>query len=149
MNAKKIERIALGVAALLLVASAAGAVVLKGRGQLSAAGNGLAVLEFRGQGTFAGFGLAIVEEQAIVSTRGEGQITPLAGGRVLLEGFGRVSVRSLDERTRVEIAGARLRLRAQGAGVAILNGVGHFMTDDFDDVWSEDKIVHFEEGDGE
>ena len=79
-------------------------------------------------------------------TDGEGRVTPLPGGRVLLEGFGRVSVRSLDERTRVEIAGARLR---RGAGVAILKGVGHFMTDDLDDVWSEDKILHFEEGDAE
>ncbi len=116
MNAKKIGRIALGVAALLLVASAAGAVVLEGRGQLSAAGNGLAVLQFRGEGTFAGFGLAIVEQRAIVSTSGEGHITPLPRGRALLEGFGHVSIRSFEERTRVEIAGARLRLRAGGDG---------------------------------
>ncbi len=149
MNAKKIGRIALGVAALLLVASAAGAVVLEGRGQLSAAGNGLDVLQFRGEGSFAGFGLAIVEQRAIVSTSGEGHITPLPRGRALLEGFGRVSIRSFDERTRVEIAGARLRLRARGAGAVILKGVGHFMTDDLDGVWSDDKILHFEEGDGD
>jgi hypothetical protein len=92
LNAKKIGRIALGVAALLLVASAARAVVLERRGQLSAAGNGLDVLQFRGEGSFAGFGLAIVEQRAIVSTSGEGHITPLPRGRALLEGFGRVSI---------------------------------------------------------
>ena len=62
MHAKKIGGIALAMTALLLVASAAGAVVLKGRGLLTATGNGVAVLDFRGQGSFAGFGLAVVEE---------------------------------------------------------------------------------------
>ncbi|MBW2361119.1 MAG: hypothetical protein JRG84_09480 [Deltaproteobacteria bacterium] len=149
MNTKKIGVIALAVAALMLVASAAGAVALRGRGQLTAAGSGLVVLDFRGQRTFAGFGLAIVEENAILRTAGEGRMRPLPDGRVLLEGFGRVTLRSPDERTRVEIAGARLRLRARGAGVAVLKGVGHFMADDVDGVWAEDRVLEFEEGDGE
>ena len=146
MTAKKIGGIALAVAALLLVASSAGAVVIKGVGELRAAGNGAGVLEFRGQGTFVGVGLAVVEHDALVSVRGNGNATPLPGGRVLLEGFGRITVRSLDNRTRVEIAGAHLRLRVRGAGIAILKGVGHVSTDDLDESWTDERIFEFEEG---
>jgi hypothetical protein len=80
---------------------------------------------------------------------GQGHVTPLPGGRLLLEGFGRVRLRSLDERTRVEIAGARLRIRVRGAGIAILKGVGHVMTDDLDQEWNSDQILEFEEGEGD
>ena len=54
MNAKKIGAIALAAAALVRVAGAAEAVILKGKGELGAAGNGFAVLDFRGGATLAG-----------------------------------------------------------------------------------------------
>lgn len=144
MNAKKIGRIALAAAVLFLVAGAAHAVIVKGRGELTAAGSGLAVLDFRGGAALAGIGMAIVEEDALVDTQGEGRITPIDDGRLLLEGFGRIVVRSLGERTRVEIAGAKLRLRVRGVGRAFLKGVGHYMTDDLDGAWNSNQIVEFE-----
>jgi hypothetical protein len=144
MNAKKIRGIALVAAVLLLAASAAQAVILKGRGELTAAGSGLAVLDFRGGAALAGIGVAIVEEDALVETQGQGRITPIDDGRLLLEGFGRIVVRSFDERTRVEVAGAKLRLRARGVGRAFLKGVGHYMTDDLDGAWNVEQVVEFE-----
>lgn len=144
MKAMKIRGIALVAAVLLLAAGAAHAVILKGRGELTAAGSGLAVLDFRGGAALAGIGMAIVEEDALVDTQGEGRITPIDDGRLLLEGFGRIVVRSLDERTRVEIAGAKLRLRARGVGRALLKGVGHYMTDDLDGAWNAEQVVEFE-----
>ncbi len=129
---------------LALVAGTAQAVVVKGRGDLAAAGNGVAVLVLRGGVNAAGVGLAVVEEEDIAELDGHGRITRLGGGRVLLEGFGRIVVRSPDDRTRVEVAGAHLRLRARGVGVAFLKGVGHFMTDDVDGAWDADTEVEFE-----
>jgi hypothetical protein len=146
MNAKKIGGITLVAAALVLVTSAAQAVVVKGRGELTAAGNGFAVLDFRGGATLAGVGIAIVEEDALVDTHGEGRVTPIDNGRLLLEGFGRIVVRSLEERTRVEVAGSKLRLRARGVGRALLKGVGHYMTDDLDGTWNHDQILEFDGG---
>lgn len=132
------------VVLLALVAGVAQAVVIRGVGQLSAAGNGLAVIELRGGLVARGIGLAIVEEEALAHVEGHGRITPIDDGRLLLEGFGRMVVRSPDERTRVEIAGARLRLRARGVGVAFLKGVGHFMTDDVDGRWEPESEVEFD-----
>lgn len=145
MTRSRIAAVALLTVAWLAAAGVAGAVVIKGKGQLTAAGNGVAVLVFRGGANLAGVGLAVVEEDAIAGLDGHGRITPIGNGRVLLEGFGRIEIRSPDQRTRVEIAGAKLRLRARGVGVAYLKGVGHFMTDDHADAWSEDATVEFEE----
>ena len=144
MNVKKIGGIALAAAVLFVVASAAHAVIVKGRGELTAAGSGLAVLDFRGGAPLAGIGVAIVEEDALVETQGHGRITPIDDGRLLLEGFGRIVVRSLEKRTRVEIAGAKLRLRARGVGRAFLKGVGHYMTDDLDGVWRSEQVLEFD-----
>ena len=140
------------LAATLLILAAgfvseAGAEVVAGRGELRAAGNGLAVLVFRGQATVRGIGLAVVEREDIVETHGHGRITPLGGGRVLLEGFGRVTVRSLRDRTRLEAAGARMRLHAKGVGVAYLQGVGVYTTDDLEGAWGPDAGVAFESDD--
>ena len=129
---------------LALMAGTAQAVVVKGRGELAAAGNGVAVIVLRGGVNVAGVGLAVVEEEDIAELEGHGRITPLGDGRVLLEGFGRIEVRSPDDRTRVEAAGAHLRLRARGVGVAFLKGVGHFMTDDVDGPWDADTEVEFD-----
>jgi hypothetical protein len=145
MRRLKIGAAALLAVSLLAVAGVASAVVVKGRGELTAAGNGAAVLVFRGGANLGGIGLAVVEEDAIAGLDGHGRITPLGDGRVLLEGFGRIEIRSPDERTRVEIAGARLRIRARGVGVAWLKGVGHYMTDDRSDSWSDDLQLEFEE----
>jgi hypothetical protein len=137
--------IAGALAGVLLLAGAAGAVVLKGRGELIASGNGLAVLELRGKASVRGLGLVIVDEHAVVDAQGHGRSTRLGDGRVLFEGFGVVSVRSLRQRTRVEAAGAKLRLRAQGSGVALLKGTGHFLTDDVDGRWGAGVTVEFQE----
>ena len=145
MKWKRSGGIALLIAALLLATSAAHSVVVKGRGELTAAGNGVAVLVFRGGANLAGGGLAVVDEDALVDVQGHGRITPLGDGRLLLEGFGRIEIRSPDERTRVEIAGAKLRLRVRGVGVAFLKGVGHYMTHDVDGAWAEDLSLEFEE----
>jgi len=145
MRSLRIGAAALVALLLVAVAGSAGAVVIKGRGELTAAGNGVAVLVFRGGANLAGVGLAVVEEDAIAGLDGHGRITRLDDGRVLLEGFGRIEIRSPDQRTRVEIAGAKLRLRARGVGVAYLKGVGTFMTDDLADAWTEDLGVEFEE----
>ena len=127
------------VAAVALAASAS-AVVIKTRGALSAAGNGLAVLELRGVVTLRGAGLLVAERDAVVDAEGAGRVTPLDDRRVLFAGFGKVTVRSLDDRTRVEAAGAKLRLRARGVGVAVLKGVGHYMTDDQAGRWGGQRI---------
>jgi hypothetical protein len=147
----KIRKIAWGTAALGAVALAAGvahAVVVKGRGELLARGNGVAVLQLRGAITAHGFGLAVVEEDALVQTKGDGRVTPLGDGRLLLEGFGGIVVRSPDEPTRLEVAGAALRLRARGVGIARLRGSGVYATDDGDGRWGSDRVVELEEGDG-
>lgn len=130
--------------ALALLAGSAHAVVVKGRGVLTAAGNGVAVIVLRGVVHVAGVGLAVVEEEDLAEVDGDGRITPLGDGRVLLEGFGRIAVRSPDDRTRVEVAGAKLRLRARGVGVAHLKGVGNFMTDDADGSWEPEPEVEFD-----
>ena len=137
---------ALGAAAL--AAGVAQAVVVKGRGELLARGNGVAVLDLRGFASAGGIGLAVVEEDALVETTGQGRVTPLGDGRLLLEGFGAIAVRSPDEPTRLEVAGARLHLRARGVGIARLRGTGVYSTDDGDGRWGPDLAVELEEGDG-
>ncbi len=136
--------IAVMVAAAMLVASTASAVVIKGRGELRAAGNGLAVVELRGQASIGGAGLVIVDDFAIVETDGIGRETEIGGGRVLFEGFGRVTVRSLDRPTRIEAGGAKVRLAARGVGRAFLKGCGVFHTDDVDGPWAPDNEVEFD-----
>jgi len=135
-------------AALLFLCTAlpprAEAEVVAGRGELHAAGNGLAVLVFRGRATVRGLGLAVAEREAVIRTHGEGRIMPLGDGRVLLEGFGRITVRSLRDRTRLEAAGANLRLHARGVGVAYLKGTGLYHTDDRDGAWEPDAAVAFD-----
>jgi hypothetical protein len=146
----KIRSIAWVTAALGAAGLAAGvahAVVVKGRGELLARGNGVAVLQLRGAISANGFGLAVVEADALVETQGEGRVTPLGDGRLLLEGFGGIVVRSPDEPTRLEIAGAGLRLRARGVGIARLRGTGAYSTDDVDGRWGPDHVVELEEGD--
>ena len=138
---------AAALGAACLAAGVAHAVVVKGRGELLARGSGIAVLALRGGVTASGIGTAIVEEQRIVEISGEGRVTPLGDGRVLLEGFGRVAVRSLEEPTRVELAGTRLRIRARGAGVAHLRGVGQYTTDDAEGRWAPDLVLEVEESD--
>jgi hypothetical protein len=133
--------------AAALSASEAPAEIVAGRGELRAAGNGLAALVFRGQATVRGVGLLVAEAEAIADTRGVGRITPLGDGRVLLEGFGRVTVRSLRERTRLEVAGARLRLRAHGVGVAVLQGTGVYHTEDRTGRWGPERGVAFDSSD--
>ena len=145
MKWKRTGGIALLIAAVLLAASAAHAVVLQGRGELTAAGNGVAVLVFRGGANLGGIGIAVVEEDALADVQGHGRITPLGDGRLLLEGFGRIEIRSPDRPTRVEIAGAKLRLRARGVGRAFLKGVGHFMTDHLDGRWGPDMELELAE----
>ncbi len=132
--------------AACLAAGAAHAVLVKGRGELLARGSGFAVLELRGGVAASGIGLAVVEEEKIVETSGEGRLTPLGDGRVLLEGFGQVVVRSPDEPTRLELAGARLRIRARGAGFAYLRGVGQYTTEDGEGRWAPDLAIELEEG---
>jgi len=138
----------LATAALLVAVLASGfdarAEEVSGRGELHAAGNGFAVLVFRGQATVRGRGLLVAERDDILETRGEGRATPLGDGRVLLEGFGRVTVRSLRDRTRVEAAGARLRIWARGIGVAHLAGAGIYTTDDLEGSWGPEVSVEFE-----
>ncbi len=146
MGPKRITGIALVVATLLLVAGAAQAVVVKGKGTLRAAGSGFAVLDFRGVASVVGAGLAVVEEDDVLRLDGHGRITPLDDGRILLEGFGRIVIRSVDDRTRVEVAGAGIRLRAKGVGRAFLKGHGRYSTDDLDDDWRDDDVIEFEEG---
>jgi len=150
---RRVRRVsgALAVIAALAVAGGlavpAGAEVVAGRGELHAAGNGLAVLVFRGQASVRGIGLAVVEREDVLETEGEGRITPLGDGRVLLEGFGRITVRSLRDRTRLEAAGAHLRLHARGVGIAYLKGTGLFRTDDAEGVegaWEPDAAIAFE-----
>jgi hypothetical protein len=138
--------IAASVGAACLAAGVAHAVVVKGRGELLARGSGFAVLELRGGVAASGIGLAVVEEERIVETSGEGRLTPLGDGRVLLEGFGGFAVRSLEEPTRVEVAGARLRIRARGVGIARLVGAGHYTTDDAEGRWAPDLEVELEAG---
>ena len=140
---------ALGTAAL--ATGVAHAVVVKGRGELLARGNGVAVLELRGAVSASGIGLAVVDEDALVETTGEGRVTPLGDGRLLLEGFGGLVLRSPDEPTRLELAGARLRLRARGVGVARLHGTGSYSTDDSDGRWGAELSIELDpgqEGDG-
>jgi hypothetical protein len=132
------------VAAAALAAGVAHAVVVRGRGELQARGSGFAVLALRGGVAASGIGLAVVEEAKMVELSGQGRVTPLGDGRVLLEGFGSVAVRSLDEPTRVELAGARLRLRARGAGVITLRGVGHYTTEDGSGYWGRDLSIELE-----
>jgi len=134
---------ALAVAAVA-APPAAGAEVVAGRGELHAAGDGFAVLVLRGQATVRGVGLAVVEREDVLETEGRGRITPLGDGRVLLEGFGRITVRSLRDRTRLEAAGANLRLHARGVGVAYLKGTGLYHTDDRDGAWEPDAAVAFD-----
>ncbi len=134
---------ALGTTAL--AAGAAHAVLVKAKGELLARGNGAVALELRGAVSANGVGLAIVEEDALVETRGDGRVTPLGQGRLLLEGFGGIVVRSPDGPTRIELAGARLRLRARGVGVAHLRGVGLYSTDDSEGRWSPDVSLELEE----
>jgi len=138
----------LAAVALLLAAMATGfearAEEVVGRGELHAAGNGFAVLVFRGQATVRGRGLLVAQRDDLLETRGEGRATPLGDGRVLLEGFGRVTVRSFRDRTRIEAAGARLRIWARGIGVAHLAGAGIYTTDDLEGSWGPDVRVEFE-----
>jgi hypothetical protein len=139
---RRVGWIGAAFAAAGLGAGAAHAVIVKGRGELQARGSGFAVLELRGGATASGIGLAVVEEAKIVERTGQGTVTPLGDGRVLLEGFGSIAVRSPDDRTRIELAGARLRLRARGAGVAFLRGVGHYTTEDgAEGYWGRDLAV--------
>ena len=132
--------------AACLAAGVAHAVIVKGRGELLARGSGSAVLELRGGAAASGVGLAVVEEEKIVEMSGDGRVTPLGDGRVLLEGFGRLAVRSLDEPTRLELAGAKLRIRARGAGVARLRGVGQYTTEDGEGRWAPDLAIELEAG---
>jgi hypothetical protein len=149
-SARPSGRIATAALAAALVvlsipfAPPADADVVAGRGELHAAGNGLAVLVFRGRATVRGIGLAVAERDDILETRGEGHVTPLGDGRVLLEGFGRITVRSLRDRTRLEAAGAHLRLHARGVGVAHLKGTGLFHTEDRDGAWEPDAAIAFD-----
>ena len=130
--------------AVALIATATSAVVLKGRGELVAYGSGLAVVELRGVLRARGIGLLVVEPDAEVETQGMGRATELADGRILYEGFGRVRVRSLDQRTRVELAGAGIRLQARGVGRAFLKGRGGYHTDDLDGEWGPESEIEFE-----
>jgi len=54
-------------------------------------------------------------------------------------------VRSLDVPTRVELAGARLRIRARGAGFAWLRGVGHYTTEDGEGRWAPTLAIELDE----
>jgi len=146
---RKIRSITWLVAALGAAGLAAGvadAVVVKGIGELIARGNGVAVLQLRGVVHAGGVGLAVVEEDALVETVGEGRVTPLGDGRLLLEGFGAIEVRSPDEPTRLEVAGARLRVRARGVGIARLHGSGVYSTDDAEGRWAPELSLELEEG---
>ncbi|MCP4002956.1 MAG: hypothetical protein GY725_02045 [bacterium] len=133
----------LAASAVLCIAGIASAVLIEGRGELAAAGDGLAVVTMRGVANIAGLGIAIVPERKIEELDGQGRVTPLDGGRVLLEGFGRVVLASPNEVMRFKAAGARLRLRARGAGVARLKGHGRIWTDDADAPWNPDVDVEF------
>jgi hypothetical protein len=128
----------------LLLGASAEAAVVQGKGELRAAGHGFALVELRGVATVAGRGVVIVEHRAIVEKEGFRRVTPLNDGRVLLEGTGMVRVRSFRDRTRLEAAGARLRLRARGIGVAVLDGVGHYSTEDQEGRWGPDLELSFE-----
>jgi hypothetical protein len=130
-----------------LAATTASAVVLKGRGELHAAGSGLAVLDMRGVVHARGGGILIVEPQAIVDIDGQGRETQLDDGRILYEGYGRAKIVT-PRRSRIEIAGARIRLHARGAGRAVLRGCGLVHTDDVDGDWEEDVEVEFQSDSG-
>lgn len=140
------------MAAILLVcgtvvaAGSADALTLKGKGEVHAYGNGLAVFHMVGVFTVRGGGLLVVEPDAQVQTFGIGRETALADGRILYEGFGRAVVASFVA-TRIEVAGARLRLHGRGAGVAFLKGAGVVFTDDLDRPWDPDVELEFESDD--
>ncbi len=137
--------LALVVGATLL-ATAASAVVLKGRGEVHAAGSGLAVFDMVGVLVVRGGGLLIADESARVEVEGIGRQTALGDGRVLYEGYGRAVVAS-PEPTRIEIAGAKLRLHARGAGRALLKGCGVLHTDELHSRWEDDVDLEFEPAD--
>ncbi|MAE97142.1 MAG: hypothetical protein CL910_21035 [Deltaproteobacteria bacterium] len=128
---------------LAFSATAASGIVLKGRGELHGFGSGLAVLQMRGVLTVKGGGVLIVSEDARVETHGVGRETLLGDGRILYEGFGRAVVAS-PRPTRIEIAGAGIRLHAKGAGRALLKGCGVVHTDDFDGRWENEIELDFE-----
>ena len=134
--------LALAVGAALM-ATAASAVVLKGRGEVHAMGSGLAVFDMKGVLVVRGGGLLIVDERARVDVEGIGRQTALGDGRVLYEGYGRAVVAS-PEPTRIEIAGAKLRLHAKGVGRALLKGCGVVHTDDLHSRWEEEVDLEFE-----
>lgn len=131
------------VAGAALLASAASAAVLQGRGELHAAGNGSAVLEMGGVLTVPGGGVLIVQDDVQIETQGVGRRTDLGDGRVLYEGYGRAIIESRDP-TRIKISRARIRLHAQGAGRALLEGCGVIRTDDVDVDWADDLELEFD-----
>lgn len=140
----RVAMLALAVGAAL-VATAASAVVLEGRGEVHAMGSGLAVFDMAGVLVVRGGGLLIADESARVEVEGIGRQTSLGDGRVLFEGFGRAVVASR-EPTRIEIAGAKLRLHAKGAGRALLKGCGVVQTDDQHTRWEAEALLEFEPG---
>ncbi len=135
---------AAALVATLVGAGAAQAVVVRGVGALAAAGNGLAVVDLRGQLGVKGVGIVVADPDVVVRTDGVGQVSLLDDGRAVYEGFGYVVVESLDTRTRVEAAGARIRLRARGIGRAVLKGKGVYSTSDLDGAWDADATIEFE-----
>lgn len=138
---------AAALAAALVGAGAAQAVVVRGVGALAAAGNGLAVVDLRGQVGVKGVGIVVADPDVVVRTDGVGQVSLLDDGRAVYEGFGYVVVESLDARTRIEAAGARIRLRARGIGTAVLKGKGVYSTADLDGAWNADATIEFESED--
>ncbi len=140
--------LAVALVVLGLGATAASAVVIAGRGELHAMGDGFAALDLRGVLRVRGGGILVADRGAIVELDGRGRCAPVADGRAVCEGFGEAVVRSVRQRTHVEIAGAHLRLHAKGAGRALLRGTGIFHTDDVDGAWADEAEVEFEGAEG-
>ena len=144
MRRQRFRLLALALAAVVgLTASGVGAVVLKGRGELHAYGSGLAVLKMRGVLAVRGAGVLIADEDAVVDVGGRGKATHLGDGRILFEGYGHALITSRTP-TRIEIAGAHIRLHAKGAGKALLKGCGVISTDDLDLRWEDQNSVEFD-----
>jgi len=58
----------------------------------------------------------------VATTAASAVVTLVEDGRILYEGFGQAAVRSPDQRSRFEAAGARIQLHARGLGRAFLAG---------------------------
>ena len=126
----------------MLVAGAASADVIQGKGWLHAEGAGVAVLRMSGQVEINGHGVGAVYIYGAekIAADGSGRRTNLAGGGVIFRGY-EGAIHITGERMLIQLIGDQIEFTARGLGTAFLRGRGYYETRHFSGDWAPDGIT--------